>query len=269
MNITWDVALEDWSDWLIAAGRARSTVRLRCYQVGRLRIAVEPGGPWDVTADDLVRWLARQQWDADTRRGHRAAVRSFYGWAVATGRLDRDPAAHLPSTPAKPGRPRPAPEDAIRQALASADERDALLIRLGAEAGLRACEMATCHRDRLTRAIDGWQLEVIGKGGKHRIVPLGDGLAAALRRQGPGWTFPGRQSGHLSAAYISKRLARVLPGALTGHTLRHRFGSAAYFHERDLRAVQTLLGHASPATTARYVAVPDGALRRAVLAVAA
>ena len=50
-----------------------------------------------------------------------------------------------------------------------------------------------------------------------------------------------------------------------GQGLRHRFATAAYAVERDLFAVQTLLGHSSPTTTARYTALPPDALHRAVL----
>ncbi|HET6299160.1 MAG TPA: site-specific integrase, partial [Kribbella sp.] len=62
---------------------------------------------------------------------------------------------------------------------------------------------------------------------------------------------------------------RLLLGDWTGHSLRHRFASAAYAVDRDLRAVQELLGHSKPETTARYVATPDGALRAAVAGVTA
>lgn len=57
-------------------------------------------------------------------------------------------------------------------------------------------------------------------------------------------------------------------GVDTPHPLRHRFATRAYAVDRDLLAVQTLLGHASPVTTRRYVAVPDESLRRTVLSVA-
>ena len=58
--------------------------------------------------------------------------------------------------------------------------------------------------------------------------------------------------------------ARALPGEWTLHTLRHRFATAAYSAERDLLAVQRLLGHASVATTQRYAEPPRDALRKAV-----
>lgn len=268
MNNTWKNALDDWTAWLTAAGRRPGTIRLRRSQISRLAREVAPLGPWEVTAEDLVRWLARPSWDADTRRSHRAAARGLFGWALATGRTDVDPSAALPSVPARQGRPRPAAEDVIHAALQRADARDSLMIRLGAHAGLRSCEIATSHSSRVRRDLDGWVLTVIGKGGKLRDVPLTDSLALEIRSR-PGWTFPGRQDGHLSPAYVSRRLSWALGEGVTGHQLRHRFGSAAYAHERDLRAVQVLLGHASVATTQLYTAVPDGALRRAVLAAAA
>jgi len=52
------------------------------------------------------------------------------------------------------------------------------------------------------------------------------------------------------------------------HGLRHRFATRAYARSRDLRAVQELLGHASPAITQRYVAVSDMNLRAAMNAAA-
>jgi len=101
-------------------------------------------------------------------------------------------------------------------------------------------------------------------------------LAAAVRAQGPGYVFPGqvvdrhahtRTEGHLSARYVGKQLAAVLPGDVTMHMLRHRFATKAYNVNRDVFTVQRLLGHASPATTQRYVQVADARMRELVEAV--
>ena len=81
---------------------------------------------------------------------------------------------------------------------------------------------------------------------------------------GGGWCFPSKYGGHLSGAHVSKLAAVVLRDGWTLHTLRHRFATSAYSAERDLLAVQRLLGHASVATTQRYAAPPEDALRRAV-----
>lgn len=266
--VSWEKCITDWIKWQAAAGRSPGTLKLRRQQLERLARESPSPDPFSLDLEDLVGWLAHEGWDGTTRRSHRAAVRSFYAWASATGRTNRNPATALPSVPSKRGRPRPAADEAIRAAYRTSDERDGLMIRCGAEAGLRACEIATLHSDRLFRDAEGWSVTVLGKGGKLRDVPLSPRLALELRGRPPGWTFPGRKDGHLSAAYVSKRMSWALGAGTTGHQLRHRFASTAYAAERDLRAVQELLGHASPVTTAIYTAVPDQALRRAVLAAA-
>jgi site-specific recombinase XerD len=80
--------------------------------------------------------------------------------------------------------------------------------------------------------------------------------------------FPGQVNGHLTSGYVSKLVSDALPPGWTAHTLRHRFASVAYSADRDIRAVQELLGHASVATTQIYTAIPKDALRRAVNAAA-
>lgn len=142
------------------------------------------------------------------------------------------------------------------------------MLQLAASAGLRCREIALVHSDDLVRDLAGWSLIVHGKGDRTRHVPLTEDLALELRTY-EGWVFPGQIDGHLSAAYVSKLLSRVLPGA-TAHQLRHRFATRAYqLGGRDIRAVQELLGHASVATTQIYTGVDQDSLRRAALAAAA
>lgn len=267
-TVTWEDSAQKWATYLRAADRSPGTIRLRLSHLRRLAKAHRGMAPAEVTAEHLTAWLADENWSGDTRRSHRATLVGYYGWLTSTGHIDVNPAAALPSAKARQGRPRPAPQHVIADALAAADERDALFIRLGAYAGMRSCEMATLHSDRIFQDLDGWSVTVIGKGGKLRDIPLNPRLAMELRSRPDGWAFPGRLDGHLSAGYISKRLSWALGEGVTGHQLRHRFASAAFLAERDLRAVQELLGHASPQTTAIYTAVPDQALRRAVMAAA-
>lgn len=76
----------------------------------------------------------------------------------------------------------------------------------------------------------------------------------------------GSRGTHTTADRVGRILSRLLGPGATGHGLRHRFASKAYQGTRDLLAVQQLLGHSSPATTQRYVAVPLDNLRAAVRA---
>lgn len=208
--------------------------------------------------------MARYDWSRETLRSYRAAFRSFYGWGHAIGLTGHDPARLLRKVPATIGLPRPASEDVVSIALAGAPDRVWLMLMLGSRHGLRRGEIAVVSTRDLR--VDGhdWSLLVHGKGGKDRIVPLLLGVARMIRDRPPGWVFPNGLGGHLSPAHVGKLLARAMAHQATPHQLRHRFASKSYQATNDIRAVQELLGHSSVATTQRYTAVADGALRRAI-----
>jgi integrase/recombinase XerC len=265
---SWVDAISTWLVVLQAAGRPSTTIRLRRYQLQRVAEGLAPSGPWQVSGDALVAWLGGQDWQAETRRSWRSALRGFYGWGFASGRCEIDPSLVLPAVKPSQPNPRPTPEDAYRRALATPDDRVRLMVRIAAELGLRRGEVAQLHATDLERDLAGWSLVVHGKGGKIRRLPIDDGLALAIRRRGPGFVFPGNDRGHLSPHYVGKLVARALPDAWAMHSLRHRFGTVAWEVDHDLLTVQELLGHASPVTTIRYVLRPSEAMRRTVAAVA-
>ena len=265
---TWNQAIDDFIGSLRAAGRRPGTMKLRAHYLRLLSRGVDVG-PWDVTGDDLVAWAGRQSWDLETRRSARASCRVFFAWAVATGRREDDPSTALAPVRIGPPTPHPVPEDVLEHALEGVPERVRLMVRLAAEAGLRRGEVAVIHRRDVQRDLLGWSLRVHGKGGRVRVVPLSDGLAGLIReRAGVGYLFPGNDGGHVSADWVGRLVGRELPEGWSMHSLRHRFATVAYAHDRDLLTVQGLLGHASPATTQRYVRPPGEAARRTVLAVA-
>ncbi|OBB33069.1 integrase [Mycolicibacterium peregrinum] len=261
-----------------AAGRSPATVHKRRGDLGRLARGVR-GVPHRVTEARLEAWMERNRhWATETRRSHRNTTVSFFRWAHRKGYIPADPAAELPMVrPAAP-LPRPAPDAVWRHAIQVADSRTRLMLRLAAEAGLRRAEVAQVHTRDLTTGAGGPQLLVHGKGGKLRVVPLADDLAALIELGAPGhspemaaygvegWLFPGDDDGHLSPRWVGKLCTAVLPGGWTMHTLRHRFATRAYRGSRNLRAVQTLLGHSSVATTERYTAVDHDEVRAAMLA---
>lgn len=264
----WDVELAAWTGWLRCAGRPETTIYLRTYHIRRVGLAFPDSHPRQLTIDDLAGWLGSHDWQPETRRSYRASLRTFFGWAHLTGRIEANPAALLPTVKLPQGRPRPAPEVIYRAALERATSRERLMLRLGAHAGLRRDEISRVAREDVELDLCGWSLRVVGKGGRVRIVPLLDDLAGELLGRPAGFAFPGQVDGHLSAAYVGKRMSRLLGPGWTAHTLRHLFAAKAYAHERDLRACQELLGHASVVTTQRYTPVPAGALRAAVQAAA-
>lgn len=267
--MTWESAIAAWVAWLQAGGRARSSVRLRRYQLLQLGAGVG-GRPGTLTARRLTRWLAGREWSRETRRSSLAALRSFFGWASREGICAADLTADLARLRPVPGVPRPAGEADVTAALSRADPRTRLMVDLAARHGLRRGEIAVVAADDLMRSMQGWALVVHGKGGRDRVVPLLDPTAVEIRRQledGRRWLFPGR-AGHLTAGHVGVLIGRMLPPGTTPHMLRHRFATVVYRSTRDILTLQRLLGHVSVATTQRYAA-PDPDALRAVVAAAA
>jgi site-specific recombinase XerD len=264
---SWIEPLTLYLAWLVASGAPATSVKLRGYHLRRFAHRTSLA-PFDATLSNLVEYLAENQsWSPSTRRSHRTTLRAFYTWAHLVGHVTADPSYGLPKIPQTIGKPRPAPESAVKLGLETFDTRSRLMIRLAAQTGLRCCEIAVVSTTDLMEDLVGWSLLVHGKGDKQRVVPLSDALASAIKNAPAGYLFPGRIAGHLSAGHVSKLVSRALPEGVTAHPLRHRFASVAYVGTgHDILAVQELLGHSSVATTQIYTAVPSENLRRGVLA---
>lgn len=263
----WAEPMQRWVEWLTTGGTNPSTIRLRRLQLARFARDLECG-PWQVTEDQLIGWCAARGWGAETRKSFKATARSFYRWAVKTGRTSVDPTENMPGVKSAPAVPRPAPDDRIRFALAGASSDVRLMIMLGAMCGLRRAEVAGLHSDDVSN--DRTSLRVRGKGGRTRTVPLPAPIADAITSRPDGWVFPSpiKPGRPLTVDWVGRLIGQQLGHGVTPHMLRHRYATKAYAAERDLRAVQTLLGHSMPETTARYTQVPDGALRAAAAAAA-
>lgn len=72
----------------------------------------------------------------------------------------------------------------------------------------------------------------------------------------------------MTARHVGKLGSQWLPEGVTLHQLRHRFATVVNKATHDLVSVQRLLGHASVATTQRYVAVDEATLRAAAMSAA-
>lgn len=254
---------------LRAGGAPETTVRARREHLQHLVRRVNASKPSDVTEAALLEYFAGQSWAPETRRARRATMRKFWQWLAASGVCD-DVSACLPPVRATTPSPRPCPDLAYRSALGRAKPRERLMLRLAAEMGLRRGEVAAIHARDVIDDLGGRSLVVHGKGGKRRVVPLPAGLAVEVDAMAAGgYLFPGRDDGHLSPRWVGRVIAGLLPAGLTMHTLRHRFASRAWMNGVDVFVIQDILGHASPSTTRRYVAVPSSEARRAVEGLAA
>lgn len=259
-----DTVLRGYRAELIAGGRSRGTVAVRVSHARRCLIEIGKP-PARITREDVVMWLAGHEWSPASRASARASIRSLWRYLAETGEVAEDITARIgPVIQPRPV-PRPATDDIVRQAIARAPADIATAIELMSACGLRRGEVAGVHASHVHRAGAGYVLRVTGKGGHVRSVPLPPHLARRITAGGS-WLIPGGDQGHISPGWLGKRISRYLPAGVTPHKLRHRFATAAYRASHDLRAVQTLLGHASVATTQVYVAVDNDAVRAAATA---
>lgn len=267
----WSDLIDGWQTHARAAGLTPRTIALRVAHMRRLGRDLHPATPAEVTTGDLEEWLAHQATSAvEYRRALRSSIRVLFSWAAEAGRLPADPARRLRVVKAATPLPRPASSQDYRDALARADSRQTVALMLAAEMGLRRAEVAAVHARDICNTDDGPVLIVHGKGGRRRVVPMTERIRRAVTNllaevsAGDGYLFPGAVDGHLSPAYVGKLVSAVLPAGVTMHQLRHRFATVTYHATRDTLGVQQLLGHASPATTQRYVALDPTTLRTAV-----
>ena len=264
--VPWRESINGWTDTLRAAGLSAQTIKSRRYKMVHLAALLMPSGPEDVTTEQIVQVFARQQWKPETRKAYRNTISSFFRWLHKSGRRSDDPSLDVPRVKKPHAHPRPCPDRYIAVAMEMATSSERLMIRLGAECGLRRGEIAAVHSDDVVADSAGRSLIVRGKGDKQRIVPLPDDLAGIIM-DARGYLFPGRFGGHVEESYIGDHISRLLPDGYAAHTLRHRFATTAYAATHDLFVVAELLGHESVETTEHYVAMPDGRLREATAAV--
>lgn len=246
---------------LLAANKAAGTVRQRIGHIEHLR--ARHRDLTRVSLEDLEAYLAhrRTTHSAEARKSMRSSFRSFFGWAQRRGYIPTDPSAELAPIPIPSAVPRVAADTDLQLALVTATLEHQAMIMLARFGCLRLTEFTTLRTDHR----HGDLLRVTGKGAKTRYVPANEQLLSVLleleREHGPGYYFPGRFGGHMHPTAVGKIVTRVT--GWNPHSLRHAGATAAYRATNDLRAVQELLGHASLATTQRYLHVGMDAVRAA------
>jgi integrase/recombinase XerC len=263
----------------------------------------------EVHLSDLLRPALRAafaSWAADhaaasVRRAH-SAWSSFFDFLVAEGISDGSPMAAIP----KPKTPSSLPRsirarDAVARLLATAQQpdprgrdpwpaRDLAVTATFCVTGIREAEAAGLNMGSLDGEDGARRLEVVGKGGKARPVPIDPALDTVLDRylDERARRFPREDIDHPATAlfvdvrgrrltvdqirYLIERLyvragirAHVPAGALV-HALRHTFATSALEAGADVVELQELLGHASLETTRRYLSATGQGLRHVIQA---
>jgi len=211
-----------------------------------------------------------------------AALRAFYRFAENEKILPTNPAENL-SLPRRWKRMPKALSNAEITKLLTPEEPatpvtlcDQAILELAYASGLRLSELKNLRLEQLH--LDAGFINVIGKGNKERVVPVGRTAVAALNRfieagrpklitpKSPANVFLTKRGTPFAAVtlwlHIKNRVKRAGIGRnLTPHMLRHSFATHLLEHGADLRVIQELLGHANIGTTEIYTHVTGNRLR--------
>jgi integrase/recombinase XerD len=211
-----------------------------------------------------------------------AALRAFYKFAENEKILPSNPAENL-SLPRRWKRlPKALSNEEIKKLLAPElpETKESLcdqaILELAYASGLRLSELKNLRLEQLH--LDAGFINVIGKGNKERVVPVGRTAVAALNRfievgrpkfvtpKSPANVFLTQRGTPFASVTLWLRIKNRVRRAgiernITPHMLRHSFATHLLEHGADLRVIQELLGHANIGTTEIYTHVAGNRLR--------
>lgn len=242
--------------------------------------------------------LSAEGLKAASRARRLSAVRQLYKFLEAEGVVEESPAAGVALPTKQRALPKTLSVDEVDLLIAAAARasdglkgrelvralRHHCLLEMLYATGMRVSELVSLPRSVLKD--DPRLIAIRGKGGRERLVPLNAGARAALARYLAVGThpedgvspmiatrhlFPSRGAeGHLTRQRFAQDLkdtavhAGLDPERVSPHVLRHAFASHLLERGADLRAVQSLLGHADISTTEIYTHVLEERLKRLV-----
>lgn len=282
----WRAAIARHDTDLAARGAAERTRSAYARDVEQFAAwaASDHDDPADLGFRDVRRYAAHlsgEGCEKSTVGRKLASIRSFYDALVRAGDASSNPGDLVPS-PKRPAKlPRVLDRDEATRLLdripfrSPLEARDRAMFELAYSCGLRAQEIVDLNLD--SPDFDGERLRVEGKGGKTRVIPMGEPAQRALSRYierargalaepGEDALFVSRSGKRLWPSDIRRRLERcvhdaALAGGVSPHTLRHSFATHLLEGGADLRVIQELLGHASVSTTQIYTRVEPSWLR--------
>lgn len=236
-----------------------------------------------LTMRGYLAYLRRHNLSKKTMSRQLSAVRSFYRFLCREGEADENVAALVASPKSEKRLPRFLYQPEMEALLAAPGRdltglRDRAILELLYGGGLRVGELEGLNWDDLDFAIG--YARVLGKGGKERLVPLGqfalESVQAYCReRQQQGQAVKAKEplllnrfGGRLSSRSICNIVHKYTEIAainkkISPHALRHSFATHLLDNGADFRAVQELLGHANLSTTQIYTHVTKSRIREA------
>ena len=283
-----DLLVDAYLDHLkVERGLARSTVESYARDLAGFVgwLEEESLGIEDVDRGAVAGWLvslSKSGLSARSQARHLSAIRGFFKHLLAERYVRRDPTELVESPKLGRRLPTVLTREEVVRLLAAPDVatarglRDAAMLHTMYAAGLRVSELVGLQMGDVN--LESGFLAAFGKGNKRRLVPLGQvacDFITAWRAEIRGrWARPGEGALFVTARggpmtrqsfwKIVKRYAAVagITKRISPHKLRHSFATHLLSGGADLRAVQTMLGHADISTTQVYTHVTGDHLRR-------
>src|SRR6187549_3116629 len=291
-SMTWDEALAAYDRDLRARNAAERTRRAYGVDLGQFVEWAQGrrAAPGELRHRDVRRYAASLSAagaaPASVAR-KLAAIRGLYDFLVRSERVGQNP-ANLVSSPKREQKlPRVLSAEQVQGLLeriparTPLELRDRAMLELAYSCGLRCEEIVNLDLGALD--YESEQLRVLGKGGRERLLPVGEPARRALERyEAKGRhvlatdpaeraLFLSKNGRRLSNSGVTRRLGlwvreAALAGGVSPHSLRHSFATHLLEGGADLRTIQELLGHSSISTTQVYTRVDAARLRDAYAA---
>jgi len=269
-------------------GLSRNTLQSYRYDLGQLTRHQRTQGRELQTAsrEDLLHFLAVQLRAGRSPRSlsrYLSGFRQFYRWLLREGRISSDPTALIESPKLGRGLPKALSERQVTGLLEAPQVtmplglRDRTMLELMYASGLRVSELVGLELANVN--LNQGVVRITGKGGKERLVPLGEEAHAWLQRylrearpelmsgqSCPQMFVTARKKGMTRQAFwhaIRKHARRAgINQTVSPHMLRHSFATHLLNHGADLRVVQLLLGHSDLSTTQIYTHIAREGLKQ-------
>ncbi len=236
------------------------------------------------TLQDYQHWLFDQDYKQTSRARMLSAMRRLFQYLYREKQREDDPSATLMSPKLPKRLPKDLSEEQIEALLDAPDVEDMLELRDKAmmellyATGLRVTELISLTTENVS--LRQGVVRVIGKGGKERLVPMGEtaidwleqfmtySRPQLLGEKSSDVFFPSRRARQMTRQTFWHRikfyaaLANIDSELLSPHVLRHAFATHLLNHGADLRVVQMLLGHSDLSTTQIYTHVATERLKQ-------
>ena len=277
--------IKDYRNYLMLERRmSPNTVTSYCHDVEAF-LGNTGLDPSSVTSSDIEDYLGTIKVSKRSSARLLSALGNFFDWCVQEGEIQGNPCDNVDSP--KLGKYLPAvlsveEVSAIMDSVdlkASNGKRDRAILEVLYGCGLRVSEAATLRISKID--FEEGFVDVIGKGDKQRLVPLGEMAADAIMAYLPDRPFPasrqaedilflnrfGKPLSRVSIFNLVKKQAMIagIHKEISPHTFRHSFATHLIENGADLRVVQEMLGHESILTTEIYTHIESSTWHKEVM----